>query len=144
MVAITVAIAATVYVYVSGMLSPTPKTAPNITGTIETKNQNITISLAGDTLSADDARITITDSGDNVRINNSVDEGSAWDIDAAGGNTESFKWVDANGDDKIGSGDTLKVYDDDGGLSVGSWYVKVIQKSTGKAAYDSSEIEIEA
>ncbi len=144
MVAITVAIAATVYVYVSGMLSPTPKTAPIITGTIETKNKNIEISLAGDTLSANDARITITDNNDTVYTNAAPSAGTAWDIDLTGPGTSEFKWIDQNGDSKIGSGDTLRLYNNtlNKGLRDGDWYVKVIQKSTGKAAYDSSAIEI--
>ena len=43
MVAITVAIAATVYVYVSGMLSPTPEAAPSIAWTVDRAANTVTI-----------------------------------------------------------------------------------------------------
>ena len=61
MVAITVAIAATVYVYVSGMLPGTSATTPTISWTVNTANNEITITkgaigynyaLANDTDSA--------------------------------------------------------------------------------------------
>lgn len=43
MVAITVAIAATVYVYVSGMLPGTSSTTPNISWTVDTADNTITV-----------------------------------------------------------------------------------------------------
>ncbi len=138
MVAITVAIAATVYVYVSGMLSPTPKNAPNITGVISTQNQNVTITLSGDVMSANDARVVITSWNDTVTTIADITAGSAESLTAEG----TFKWIDSSGDSKIGAGDTIKVYNTTDGLSVGDWYIKIIQKSTGKPAYDSDAIEI--
>ena len=56
MVAITVAIAATVYVYVSGMLSPTPDSAPSIAWTVDRAANTATITSG----SAGDAYATLT------------------------------------------------------------------------------------
>jgi len=56
MVAITVAIAATVYVYVSGMLSPTPEAAPSIAWTVDRADKEVTITSgsAGNAYAADE------------------------------------------------------------------------------------------
>ncbi len=132
MVAITVAIAATVYVYVSGMLSPVPTAAPNITGTVKTTDGNITITLSGEYVTYADARITITDNDNAVYVNDSCGPSDNWTLSG----TLTCVWIDASGDGNIGGGDIIKVFDSDG-LDSGTWFVKVIQKSSGKPALDS-------
>jgi len=137
MVAITVAIAATVYVYVSGMLSPVPTAAPSITGILDTKDGNIKITLSGEYLDGTDARVTLTSP------DNTVSSFELPDTFVQTG-VNNITWIDASDDDDIGSGDIIKVTNTtlDGQLEPGDWYVKIIQISTGKAAYDSSAIEI--
>ena len=51
MVAITVAIAATVYVYVSGMLGPGTGSTPNVSMTAEASDKNCTITIGTPTAS---------------------------------------------------------------------------------------------
>jgi len=148
MVAITVAIAATVYVYVSGMLSPVPTAAPNITGTVKTVDDNVTITLSGEYVEITDARITVTDVNNSVASVNEPDPSCEYDLtDETWTNRTGtlssvsyLTWIDASGDGNIGGGDIIKVYDDNG-LDVGTWYVKVIQASSGKPALDS-EVKI--
>jgi len=134
MVAITVAIAATVYVYVSGMLSPVPTAAPSITGVLDTVDGNITITLSGEYLDGTDARITCTNPSNTV-----FSFEPPITSNTSGGAT--ITWVDASDDGDVGSGDIIKVTSASG-LTIGDWFVKIIQISSGKASYDSSAIEI--
>ncbi len=147
MVAITVAIAATVYVYVSGMLSPVPTAAPNITGTVKTADDNISITLSGEYVEITDCRITVTDVNNSVCSVNEPDPSWAYDLDAGAtnitgtlGSSCKLTWIDSSGDGNIGGGDIIKVQDPNG-LDSGTWYVKVIQVSSGKPALDS-EVKI--
>ncbi|MBN2066188.1 MAG: type IV pilin N-terminal domain-containing protein [Candidatus Thermoplasmatota archaeon] len=147
MVAITVAIAATVYVYVSGMLSPVPTAAPNITGTVKTVDDNITITLSGEYVEITDARITVTDVNNSVASVEEPVRSYSYDLEAGAVNITgtlssscALTWIDASGDGNIGGGDLIKVQDPNG-LDVGTWYVKVIQVSSGKPALDS-EVKI--
>jgi len=137
MVAITVAIAATVYVYVSGMLSPVPTAAPSITGVLSTTDGNITITLSGEYLDGADARITCTNT-DNTVFSFKPPATSAVE------STVTIQWIDASDDGDVGSGDIIKVNGTGAQLTPGDWFVKIIQISTGKAAYDSSAIEIKS
>ena len=143
MVAITVAIAATVYVYVSGMLSPVPTAAPSITGVLSTTDGNITITLSGEYIDGTDTRITVTAWNNTVwSFEPPVTEASLGKV--AGGKA-TIMWIDASADGDVGSGDIIKVQNTSAittGLTHGDWFVKIIQISSGKAAYDSSAIEI--
>jgi len=134
MVAITVAIAATVYVYVSGMLSPVPTAAPSVTGVLDTVDGNITITLSGEYLEGTDARITCTNPSNTVFYFEPPTTSNT-----TGGVT--VQWIDASADGDVGSGDIIKVTNTSG-LALGDWFVKIIQISSGKAAYDSSAVEI--
>jgi len=104
MVAITVAIAATVYVYVSGMLSPTPESAPSIAWTVDRAANTVTITSgsAGDQYaqsSGGDGNLVFKDSDGDVWY---VDTG--WDLTS----TESSLY---SGD--IEAGDTINLANDE-------------------------------
>jgi len=155
MVAITVAIAATVYVYVSGMMSPNPTAAPNIMGSYDTTGRNIVITLSGESLDADDARLTVTTVNDTVNSKDTPVSSTAYPGWTTAAGTDPIRdyynitWIDASADGDIGSGDIIKVtgsahYDHpDDTLAAGTWFIKIIQVSSGKAALDL-EIEIKA
>ena len=148
MVAITVAIAATVYVYVSGMLSPSPSRATNIAGTVSTNSTQISIKLSGEYLQPDDCRVTVTDPSGTVAEISDVAEGTN-SFDSGALSNYRFLWIDQSADDKIGAGDLIKVNTTSPGTNTfsslgddGTWYVQLIEKSNGKPAFDSDAIDV--
>jgi flagellin-like protein len=78
MVAITVAIAATVYVYVSGMIGGTKNQTPNVACTTDSTANKVTIATADANIKWDD--ITITTS-------NATGVAKPWSIHSGGGIT---------------------------------------------------------
>lgn len=59
MVAITVAIAATVYVYVSGMIGGTKNQTPNVACTTDSTSNRVTVATADANIKWSDVRITL-------------------------------------------------------------------------------------
>ncbi len=106
---------------------------PNIVGTINSANSNITITLVGEFLDYNDAKITVIGPDDIDHSDNLLD-GMEEKL-----NNCYLKWVDVNADSKIGDEDKVYIYNNTG-LDRGLWTVKIIQKSTGKTAYDSDKI----
>jgi flagellin-like protein len=79
MVAITVAIAATVYVYVSGMIGGTKNQTPNVACTTDSTSNRIQIATADANIKWKDIVVTV----DNTSVNWQVFTASASSIDAA-------------------------------------------------------------
>ena len=69
MVAITVAIAATVYVYVSGMIGGTQTQTPGISFTVDAANDKITVASADSGISWDDVYIKTDNANANLSWN---------------------------------------------------------------------------
>ncbi|HUS99929.1 MAG TPA: type IV pilin N-terminal domain-containing protein [Candidatus Thermoplasmatota archaeon] len=68
MVAITVAIAATVYVYVSGMIGGTKNQTPNVACTTDSTSNKITVATADADIKWDDIIVTINPSASGWHI----------------------------------------------------------------------------
>ena len=77
MVAITVAIAATVYVYVSGMIGGTKQTTPNVACTVDSVNNNVNVATADASIKWSDCLISLDDVG------------AQWSIWHSGGTTNA-------------------------------------------------------
>ena len=103
MVAITVAIAATVYVYVSGMMGGQTETTPSITFTKDESDNTLTVVHAEGSLSWTDVNISVTDgtNTDYITQSGSIDAGDSIDFDTAttsatGDVTITFRWDPTN------------------------------------------------
>jgi len=107
---------------------------PSITGVLDTVDGNITITLSGENLDGTDARIMLTAYDNNIISFEPPTTSASHPF-------YTISWIDASADGDVGSGDIIKITNT-GGLSKGDWFVKIIQISSGKAAYDSSAIEV--
>jgi archaeal type IV pilus assembly protein PilA len=97
MVAITVAIAATVYVYVSGMIGGQKQATPTVLATPNNTAKTVTITNADPNLMWSDVTITTT-------------SGYTWTLATSGGSaigTSSTTWNSINVPDGITAGDVL-------------------------------------
>lgn len=103
---------------------------------IFTDDGNITILLQEDVINFSDVSVYILDWQDNIYINDSINF-NIWNFN----NSNYFLWTDSNGDSKIGSGDTLEIYNPNG-LDFSHCSIKIFKKSTDELVYDSSRIEI--
>jgi flagellin-like protein len=68
MVAITVAIAATVYVYVSGMIGGTKTQTPNVASTTDSTTNRITVATADSNIKWTDIVVTVDKAGATYRV----------------------------------------------------------------------------
>jgi flagellin-like protein len=124
MVAITVAIAATVYVYVSGMIGGTTSTTPTIAMNI---------------FSRDDGQDQITWHVTQVEGEPVSDDAYSWNLLYANNGTNvtgaTLTFSDNNGDGYINSGDTFLV---DAGRD-GTFVLTITDSATGKLLFKSAK-----
>ena len=114
MVAITVAIAATVYVYVSGMIGGTKTQTPNVASTTDSTTNKVTVATADANIKWDDIVITTNPTNN-------------WAIWRNGGITNtSINTYPNNATALVTAGDYLMLY----GVNIGNVQVTLRYKPT--------------
>ncbi len=117
--------------------TPEPQEVPNITGVICITDSNITMTLSGEFLDYNDAKITVTGPDYIVGVEDDLVNGMEEKLINC-----YFRWVDINDDSNIGEGDKLYIYNDTG-LKSGDWSISIIQQSSGIVAYFSGVIDLD-
>jgi len=107
-----------------------------IGGEVDTVDGNITITLSGEYVEDSDCRVTMTNASGGMTSFNADEK--TFEMD---NNGNKIEWVDYSQDGNVGLGDIIRV-NHSNGLEVGTWFVKIIQISSGKAAYDSNAIDV--
>ena len=123
MVAITVAIAATVYVYVSGMIGGTAEKTPTIALTPDSANNRITVASAGIELNWTDFKIQASEACNG----NHSDAGTQTEfgITLSGQVIGTDIWYDSwtGGDYSVDAGDSIELSNASGNIKITFVYV---------------------